>query len=78
MKTIKLFKSTLGAKGFLYPSEDFIEVSRIIVLERVSFVYSKEYGLIPVKVKRILAEEKDISNEEVFWAEERHLDSNKN
>jgi hypothetical protein len=46
----KLFLSKLGAKGFLYPSEDCILAPTDLTVSEVNYVYSKEYGVIPVKV----------------------------
>jgi hypothetical protein len=46
----KLFLSKLGAKGFLYPSEDCILAPADLTVSEVNYVYSKEYGVIPVKV----------------------------
>jgi|APGre2960657423_1045063.scaffolds.fasta_scaffold305616_1 hypothetical protein len=46
----KLFLSKLGAKGFLYPSEDCILAPADLTVNEVNYVYSKEYGVIPVRV----------------------------
>jgi hypothetical protein len=66
----KLYLSELGAKGFLYPSEKFITTSSDLEVEPVPFVYSKEHGLIPVRVAVKLGED-GLSNmaHTIFWVQ---------
>lgn len=70
----RLYLSELGAKGFLYPSENFIMVSDIISCELMPFVYSKEYGLTPVRVTVKIGED-GISRVEntIFWVDKRKI-----
>ena len=64
----KLYLSELGAKGFLYPSERFITTTSDLEVESVPLLYSKDSGLIPVRVAVKLGED-GLSKMEhtIFW-----------
>lgn len=66
----KLFLSKLGAKGFLYPSEDFILAPKEVTVDEVNFVYSKEYGVVPVRVIVDIGDEALSTKEAtIFWVD---------
>jgi|LakMenE18May11ns_1017448.scaffolds.fasta_scaffold8026428_1 hypothetical protein len=73
-KDTRVYLSELGAKGFLYPSDTFIVTSEIVNCELIPFLYSKEYGLTPVKVAAKIGEE-DISRVEsaIFWVDREKI-----
>ena len=66
----KLFLSKLGAKGFLYPSDDFILAPKDVMVDEVSYVYSKEYGVVPVRVIVDIGNEAiSIKESTIFWVD---------
>ena len=66
----KLFLSKFGAKGFLYPSEDFILSPKDVMVDEVSYVYSKEYGVVPVRVVVDIGNEAiSIKESTIFWVD---------
>jgi hypothetical protein len=69
-KNSKLFLSKFGAKGFLYPSEDFILAPKDVTVDEVSYVYSKEYGVVPVRVVVDIGNEAiSIKESTIFWVD---------
>jgi len=66
----RLYLSELGTKGFLYPSENFITITSELEVETVPFLYSKDHGLIPVRVAVKLGED-GLSNmaHTIFWVQ---------
>ena len=70
----RLYLSKFGAKGFLYPSEDFITTPKDFNVEEVCFVYSREYGVVPVRVVVDIGDEStSIKESTVFWLDKKYL-----
>ena len=73
-KDARVYLSELGAKGFLYPSDTFITTSDVVNCDLIPFLYSKEYGLTPVRVTAKIGED-DISRVEsaIFWVDREKI-----
>ena len=70
----RLYLSELGAKGFLYPSDNFITAPAALQCDTIPFAYSKEHGLVPVRIVAYIGEE-GLSYAEgtVFWVGKEEL-----
>ena len=70
----RLYLSKFGTKGFLYPSDDFITAPKDLSVEEVSFVYSREYGVVPVRVFVDIGDEAiSIKESTVFWIDKKYF-----
>ena len=65
----KLFQSIIGEKGFLYPSESSLITSEEAVVQKVSYVHSKEHGLCPVQIINKSGESEDC----IFWISKEYV-----
>jgi hypothetical protein len=72
----RLYLSELGAKGFLYPSDNFITAATALECDTVQFVYSKERGVVPVRIVAQIGEE-GLSTMEatIFWVSKENLEN---
>jgi len=72
----RLYLTELGAKGFLYPSDNFITAVTALECDTIAFVYSKERGLVPVRIVAQIGEE-GLSTMEgtVFWVKKENLEN---
>ena len=72
----RLYLSELGAKGFLYPSDSFIAATTALECHTIPFVYSKERGLVPVRIVAQIGEEGFSTMEgTVFWVKKENLEN---
>lgn len=72
----RIYLSELGAKGFLYPSDNFITTATALECDTVQFVYSKERGVVPVRIVAQIGEE-GLSTMEgtIFWVSKENLEN---
>ena len=64
----RLYLSELGAKGFLYPSDRFITAPTALECDTIPFAYSKEHGLVPVRIAAQIGEEGlSYAERTIFW-----------
>ena len=72
----RLYLSELGAKGFLYPSNNFMTTTTHLECDTVQFVYSKERGVVPVRIVAQIGEE-GLSTTEgtIFWVSKENLEN---
>lgn len=68
----ELWFSKLGAKGFIYPSEASSKLKEPLFAVRASFVYPKEYGLVPIKASLEASDGK--IDESIFWIKKEDAD----
>jgi hypothetical protein len=70
----KLFLSKFGAKGFLYPADEFITAPKELFVDQVSYVYAKEYGVIPVRVVVDIGDQAlSIKETTIFWVDKSYF-----
>jgi hypothetical protein len=66
----RLYLSEVGAKGFLYPSDNFITTDGEMFCELPPYLYSKEHGLTPIRLAVKIGEDR-LSQAEysIFWVD---------
>jgi hypothetical protein len=72
----RVYLSELGAKGFLYPSDKFIITDGEMICDMPPYLYSKEHGLVPVRLAVKIGEDRLSQIEHsIFWVDKTKVSS---